>query len=227
VHWRGTTGIWQGWLQHPEKLWLHRLFFQIHYAAGIVLGFYVMVMSLSGSIIVYRNELTPRFGVEWLVRLHANLLFEKTGRFVNGIGAFGLTVLCLTGAVIWWPGIRNWRRSLTFKWNTRFARFSWDLHSAIGFWTFPFVLMWGITGIYFCYPEPFSSFLALFDPRDRFYDPALTGLAAAHIGRFGWLTEAVWSTLGLVLALLSISGVFVCCHRMIYRKSSNPNRQEE
>ena len=50
---------WQQWLQHPEKLWLHRLFFRIHYLSGIGLGLYVMVMSVSGSVIVYRNELTP------------------------------------------------------------------------------------------------------------------------------------------------------------------------
>ena len=41
------------------------------------------------------------------------------------------------------------------------------------------------------------------------------------------ITEALWSAMGLVLALLSISGVFVCCHRLVYKKSSNPNLQTE
>jgi hypothetical protein len=105
-------GIWQRWLQHPERLWLHKLFFQSHYAAGLGIGLYVLASSISGSIIVYRNELPPTFAVEWLVKLHENLLFGKTGRLVNGIGALFLTLVCLTGAVIWWPGIKNWRRSL-------------------------------------------------------------------------------------------------------------------
>jgi uncharacterized iron-regulated membrane protein len=69
--------------------------------------------------------------------------------------------------------------------------------------------------------------LAFFDPRDRFYDRALLWLSDAHFGRFGWFTEALWSFMGLVLALLSISGVFVCCHRLVYKKSANPNRQTE
>ena len=69
--------------------------------------------------------------VEWIVALHENLLFGENGRFVNGIGAICVILLCLTGAVIWWPGINNWRRALTVNWRSLFARFSWDLHSAL------------------------------------------------------------------------------------------------
>jgi len=29
--------------------------------------------------------------------------------------------------------------------------------------------------------------------------------------RFGWFTEALWSVLGLVPAVLAFSGVFICC----------------
>ncbi len=77
-----------------------------------------------GSMIVYRNELSRRFSIEWLVNLHANLLSGSTGRLVNGIGAICLTSLCMTGAIIWWPGIKNWRRSLTVNWRAHFARIS-------------------------------------------------------------------------------------------------------
>jgi hypothetical protein len=43
--------------------------------------------------IVYRNELSKRFHVEGLVKLHSNLLAGSTGRLVNGIGATCLTLL--------------------------------------------------------------------------------------------------------------------------------------
>jgi hypothetical protein len=46
-------------------------------------------MSISGSVIVYRNELSKRFSIEWLVNFHANL--GATGRLVNGISPIGLT----------------------------------------------------------------------------------------------------------------------------------------
>lgn len=37
-------------------------------------------------------------------------------------------------------------------------------------------------------------------------------------------TEMLWAGLGLVPAVLAFTGVFLCCHRMIYDRSSNPNR---
>jgi uncharacterized iron-regulated membrane protein len=40
-----------------------------------------------------------------------------------------------------------------------------------------------------------------------------------HFGRFGWFAEMLWAFAGLALAVLSISGVFLCCHRMIYKSS--------
>jgi hypothetical protein len=89
------------------------------------------------------------------------------------------------------------------------------------------VLMWAVSGIYFAFPDSFTAAIAVFDPADRFYDTELSWLSEAHFGRFGWFTEALWSALGLALAMLAISGVFVCCHRMIFKKSSNPNRQQE
>lgn len=215
---------WQQWLQHPERIWLRNVLFQAHFWVGAAIGLYISVMSISGSVIVYRNELSRRFSVEWLVKLHANLLAGNTGRLVNGIGAICLTLLCLTGAFIWWPGIKNWRRSLAVNWRSHFARISWDLHSALGFWCFLIILVWGISGIYFSFPQPFNT-LFLIDPDDKFTDEMLLWLSQLHFGRFGWFTEALWSLLGLVPAVLAFSGVFICCRRMIYKKPSNPNIQ--
>jgi uncharacterized iron-regulated membrane protein len=181
-------------------------------------------MSVSGSIIVYRNELSRRFSVEWLVNLHANLVSGSTGRLLNGIGAICVTALCLTGAVIWWPGIKHWRRSLTVNWRANFARISWDLHSALGFWCLFFILLWGISGIYFSFPQPFNA-LFLLDPADHFTDQSLFWLSELHFGRFGWFAEGLWTLLGLVPAVLAFTGVFICCRRVIYKKPSNPNRQ--
>ena len=218
-------GCWQKWLEHPQKLKLHKILFQIHYAAGMMLSVYVLLMSVSGSIIVFRNELPHGVVAEWLVNFHGNLLSGKTGRLATGIGAFCVTMLCLTGIAIWWPGLKNWRRALSVDWRMSISRFGWDLHSALGFWIFPFLLMWGISGIYFAFPNYFSSVLAFFDPGDQYYDVVLLWLSNAHFGRFGWVTEVLWSTIGLAAALLSISGVFVCCHRMIFKKSANPYRE--
>jgi uncharacterized iron-regulated membrane protein len=215
---------WQQWLQHPERSRVRNAFFQVHLWVGAGAAAYILLMSISGSVIVYRNELSKRFSIEWLVNLHENLLAGSTGRFLNGIGAICLTLLCLTGAVIWWPGVKNWRRSLTVSWRAHFARINWDLHSAAGFWCFFFILLWGISGTYFSFPHLFDA-LFILDPADHFTDQGLFWLSQLHFGRFGWFTEALWSLLGLVPAVLAFSGIFICCRRMIYKKPSNPNTQ--
>ena len=105
---------WQQWVEHPEKVWVRKCLFYIHLLVGAGAGLYIVLMSITGSLIVYRNglERAPSLvsSVEWIVDLHENLLFGMNGRSVNGIGATCVIVLCLTGAVIWWPGINNWRR---------------------------------------------------------------------------------------------------------------------
>ncbi len=213
--------VWEQWMQHPEQVWVRKCLFHIHLWVGAGVGVYVVLMSITGSLIVYRNELEKMPSavpsVEWIVDLHENLLFGRNGRFVNGIGAICLILLCLTGAVIWWPGVSNWRRALTVNWRSLFARFSWDLHSALGFWSFLLVLMWGISGLYFTFPELFNSLFGFIDPGDHFTDQTLNWLSLLHFGRFGWFAEAVWSLLGLMPALLSVTGIFLCCRRMIYK----------
>jgi uncharacterized iron-regulated membrane protein len=159
---------------------------------------------------------------EWLTDLHNDLLAGSTGRLVNGIGACFVTLLSLTGAILWWPGIKNWRRSTGVKWKARFPRLNWDLHSAIGFWCWFFLFAWGISGIYFCFPAiSFSpgihlvagSFLAL--------------LAQLHFGSFNWFTEALWTFLGLVPAVSAVTGALMWWNRVLCKKFRRPYRQAE
>ena len=48
---------WERWLRRPRSLWLRKALFQVHLWTGIALGLYVFVISVSGSAIVFRNEL--------------------------------------------------------------------------------------------------------------------------------------------------------------------------
>src|SRR5258708_26402220 len=45
------------WLRRPQNVWLRRALFQIHLWTGIGTGLYVLLVSVSGSAIVFRNEL--------------------------------------------------------------------------------------------------------------------------------------------------------------------------
>ena len=212
---------WQRWRDHPEHSRLRQTLFQVHLMIGAIAAAWVLVMSVTGSLLVLRNEFPPSVSLEWLVRLHGSLLAGSAGRVLNGAGAASLVVLAITGAIIWWPGRAHWRRSLKVDWRARFPRINWDVHSASGFWFLPFVTMWGVSGLYLAQPQLFDVLLR-FDPADRFVDRGLFSLTALHFGRFNRATEAVWLTAGLVLAILAFTGVFICCRRIMFEKPSNP-----
>jgi uncharacterized iron-regulated membrane protein len=51
------TTFWKTWLRRPQNLWLRRAIFQVHLWSGMLLGVYVVVVCVSGSAIVFRNDL--------------------------------------------------------------------------------------------------------------------------------------------------------------------------
>ena len=51
-------------LRHPQGLWLRRALFQIHLWSGLGIGLYVVAISISGSVLVYRSELRQTFNPE-------------------------------------------------------------------------------------------------------------------------------------------------------------------
>ncbi len=229
------------WKQRPQSVWLRRALFQVHLWIGIGLGIYVLLISVSGSAIVFRNEISKSFGspqksvaisgaklsrsdlknaaqsaypqyavsyiweskrpdeateiwldghgktkmrlfdpytgkdlgdsvpfiiraLTFLIDFHVNLLWGKTGRLVNGIGAILITLVALSGAVIWWPGIQSWRNSLLIRRESNWKRLNWNLHSAVGIWTLAFALVWGVTGVFVVFPKPFERAVNFFSP---------------------------------------------------------------
>ena len=306
------ASAWSRWVQAPQGVWLRRALFQVHLWTGIGLGAYVFVICVTGSVLVYRNELyiffspqpvivegagavlgdgaleraareaypghdvqevrrgdTPNHAVRltltgdgerfrrlfdpftgadlgdplplgyrasvWLLDLHDNLLGGQTGRRVNGVGAGFLLVLALTGAVIWWPGRRRWRRSLTIERGADWRRFHWSLHSAFGFWCWPFLFMWAVTGVYLSFPALFMAvvdYLEPFDPsslEERVGDRVMYWLAYLHFGRLGGrgipgcealcnsTTKAIWALAGLVPPALFVTGAYLWWSRVVRR----------
>lgn len=106
------------------------------------------------------GELHPHASeLSWVADLHENLLARRPGRVINGFAAAALLLLTLTGLVNWWPGIAHWRRALTVDFRRRWKRITFDIHSATGFWSFLFLLMWSASGIYFAWPNQIAAFL--------------------------------------------------------------------
>jgi uncharacterized iron-regulated membrane protein len=159
--------------------------------------------------------------VHWFVELHDNLLGGRTGRWWNGIGSVVVAVLSVTGAVIWWPGSASWRRSLWLRRKVGWKRFTWDLHSATGFWMWLLVALWAVSGVYLAFPGRFNDLVDYFEPIDtarnpRIGDTILFWLPRLHFGRFaGTGIKALWVLLGLTPAVLVVTGAVMWWNRVL------------
>ena len=253
AHW--TT--WQRWVRRPQKVWLRRATFQVHLWSGIGLGLYVFFISVTGSVLVYRNELyvaaTPvvvaggdsvaatnaSLGiwlVDTLIDLHDNLLSGPTGRKINGAGAIAVVLMCLTGAVIWWPGIARWRQHLAVHRGVGWKRFTWELHGVFGFWSVLFLLVLAASGVYLCFPDQFGAAADWLEPPTeknagtRIVDSALYWLAYLHFGRINGIgipchgpglcdqtTKAMWASVGAIPAVMFVTGVIMWWNRVVRR----------
>ena len=150
----------QRWLHHPETLRVHRVLFQVHLWLGMLAAMYVTVMSLSGSMLVFRDRLessaapnSTRFrAIEWACKFPRESAVGRCGTAAERRRRHCVSSDLLTGAVVWWPGIAHWRRSLTVNWRSSLARVNWDLHNTLGACAFLFLAIWGLSGIYFALP---------------------------------------------------------------------------
>ena len=50
-------GTFQQFWRQPQRVWLRKAIFQVHLWTGIGAGLYVLLISISGSAIVFRNDI--------------------------------------------------------------------------------------------------------------------------------------------------------------------------
>lgn len=219
---------WQRWVHNPQSAGWRKALVKVHLWTGMTLSVYILLMSVTGSAAVFRRDLglwlvparqsgplpLPVLLMQWTADLHDNLLAEDTGRLVNGLGAIAFGLLILTGAVLWWPGRSRWWRSLIVPRPSRTRRFTWHLHSALGFWGFVLLAGWAVTGIYFAFPDPFNDLFDALntDPKSltRPGEGILLWFIRVHFGRFGsWGLDALWAAIGLLPAVLFVTGFIV------------------
>jgi uncharacterized iron-regulated membrane protein len=142
---------------------------------------------------------------------HRTLLLRNAGRVLNGVGAFFLVLSSCTGAVIWWPGNSRWRRHLFVRWGTRLRRFNWELHSAVGVWAFPFMWMWGVTGIAITLDVDRGNQVTA----SAFGNQMERWIYAVHFGSFGGtVVRMIWAIVALAPPLLFVTGLIMWRNRI-------------
>lgn len=93
----------------------------------------------------------------WIMRLHRWLLLDKEiGKYITGIAAFMFLLLEITGIMLWvprkiksWSKWKAWKPGFGVRRDAGWKRKNFDLHKAVGFYTFIFVTIMAITGPYF------------------------------------------------------------------------------
>lgn len=90
-------------------------------------------------------------GAEFLqvvFKLHRWLLLDsKIGRPIVGVCTIIFAIGCITGMVIWVPRrVKNWKQGFKIK-TGNWKRLNHDLHNALGFYSFIFILVMALTGL--------------------------------------------------------------------------------
>ena len=302
-------GVWRKWVRQPQTVFLRKAAFQVHLWIGLALGLYIVMLSITGSALVFRREMdvafrtplpaydekatiltteqiteralalypgytvtfvsqgvrrrNPAIAVDlkrgddvkerlfnpytgadlgdsfpwrsrallWLVNLHDELLLNRTGRWWNGFLSGIVTVLCLTGAVVWWPGSMRWRRGMSIKWSAGWRRMNFDLHSAIGFWMFALLFVWAVSGIYLGIPDPFTSASAYFSGPNGdgkiglWIETTMQWMTRLHFGRWRNIPlQILWVILGLAPAVLFVSGAVMWWQRVVRKRNPETGR---
>jgi uncharacterized iron-regulated membrane protein len=228
------------WLRYPQRVFLRRAIFQIHLWSGIFLAVYAVVIGITGSALVFKDQMdrslqpslyhvasgprlttldeavrriqsvrpgwtvfalvdfdhpeqaasaylratsgkgTPNFRVVsfdpktgqvlldrlryagllgWLNNLHVYLLSGEMGLLVSGWMGVGLLLLCLTGLILWWPGVQRWASALVVNRRASWRRLNWDLHTVVGFWVSVGLIVVTFTGVDFAFPGPVGNLI--------------------------------------------------------------------
>ena len=61
---KNNTSLAERWLRHPQGVGLRKALFQVHLWTGVILALYVLVMSVTGTVLIYRRELAKVFSTQ-------------------------------------------------------------------------------------------------------------------------------------------------------------------
>ena len=145
--------------------------------------------------------------------------------------------------MIWWPGIKTWRRSLALRRGVGWKRQMWHLHSAIGFWSLGFTLIFGLSGAYLVFPDSFQDLADWLEPPTaanaglRIVDSLIYWLAYLHFGRINGIgipcsgpglcdqtTKAVWAIFGLAPAAMFVTCAIMWWNRVLRPRLASARR---
>ena len=142
---------------------------KIHCWFALPLGVIMAILCFSGLAILLIKDLAPLFDMNakempiytMVVRLHRWLFMkpenaheggQSLGRILTAVTSMCMTVVLLSGVVIWWPKTKKALKSrLKVSTNKGFRRFVYDSHVSLGIYVFIFLFLMALTGPVFSF----------------------------------------------------------------------------
>ena len=215
---------------------MRKFFHQIHLWLSIPLGILISVICLTGAILVFEKEITqimypetlttqvegqhgrkqrPEFFRQvralhrWLLDAPAKKCESSAGKTVVGITTVAMTVILISGVIIWFPrNLRTLKNRLQISCTKGWRRFWYDSHVALGFYCTLFLLIMALTGLtwsfsgYRTFMYDLFSGLPVDNLRRFFY--------SLHTGTWGGLTtQILYFLAALIGGILPLSGYYL------------------
>ncbi len=124
----------------------------------------------------YLGTIDKRYDWIFMTRmLHQCLLLHyEVGHLIVGIATLIVTVMLITGMVLWWPKNKAaLRQRVTVKWNAKWRRINYDIHNVGGFYSMLIVLLLAVTGLVWTFDWWTNGIYRLLgtDPKEVFAAP--------------------------------------------------------
>jgi uncharacterized iron-regulated membrane protein len=92
--------------------------------------------------------------ITWTVRLHHSLFLK--GHFYTGLAGVALSLLCVTGIVLWWSSIRTLAHDIVFRPGRLRTMRARDVHILAGVWLLIPVFLLAFSGTVFTWREAYT-----------------------------------------------------------------------
>ena len=147
---------------------MRKLCLKVHRWLALPLGIVMSILCFSGLALLLIKDVSGLFGMEtkdipfhavvkqlhrWLFMMpenpHGGI---SLGRIVTAVTSMCMTLVLLTGVVIWWPKSKKALKSrLKVSTNKGFRRFVYDSHVSLGIYVFVFLFLMALTGPVFSF----------------------------------------------------------------------------
>jgi uncharacterized iron-regulated membrane protein len=123
-----------------------------------------LVLMVAGSGQPARVYIDPATGLElkgptndwisWTVRLHHSLFLK--GHFYTGLAGVALSLLCVTGVVVWWSSIKTFAHDIAFRPGRLRTMRARDVHIFAGVWLLIPLFLLAFSGTVFTWREAYT-----------------------------------------------------------------------